>query len=132
MGKPVRFVPNEDIKGLLQCAADHDSIGQHIFQKLLRISINSKTYYSEDYKRMSKRVSYAVMFENHGGMEFGLIISILSMTKRVGKRMQLGMYLRLLMHPTHLPNLLFTTFGFLKKGRSGFSSFSLLALQLNM
>ena len=73
VGKPVRFVPTEDVKGLLQCATGDDAIGQHIFQKLLRISINNKIYYSEDYKRMNKRVSYAVMFEKNGTMEFGLI-----------------------------------------------------------
>ena len=72
VGKPVRFVPTEDVKGLLQYATGDDAIGQHMFQKLLRISINNKIYYSEDYKRMNKRVSYAVMFEKNGAMEFGL------------------------------------------------------------
>ena len=60
VGKPVSFVPTEDIKGLLQCAVGDDAIG-HVFHKLLRISINNKVFYTEDYKRMSKRVSYACL-----------------------------------------------------------------------
>lgn len=35
--------------------------------------INHKVYYSEQYKRMSKRISHAVMFQSHAGTEFGLI-----------------------------------------------------------
>lgn len=35
--------------------------------------VNGKVYYSEEYKRMRKRICYAVVFVNGAELEFGLI-----------------------------------------------------------
>lgn len=55
------------------CAAGGDAIQQHTFEKVLRVIIDGKVYFSEEYKRMSKRVSYAVLFQTSGDMEFGFV-----------------------------------------------------------
>lgn len=69
MGKPVNYVPPEEVKTLL-CGAG--SVANQL-QKLLRVVVDGTVYFSEEYKRMYKRISFAVMFLNNGRTEFGLI-----------------------------------------------------------
>ena len=48
----------------------------HTLQKVLKITcmINGKVYYSEEYKRMRKKICYAVkLFQSDAGTEFGFI-----------------------------------------------------------
>jgi len=49
VGKPVRFSPPEEIKTLLSVIGG-DSVRLYTFQKVLRIIINGKVYFSREYK----------------------------------------------------------------------------------
>ena len=72
VGKAVRFVPQQEVRTLLSNTIG-DEIQHHTLQKVLRIMINGKVYYSEEYKRMRKKVCYAVMFQSDAETEFGFI-----------------------------------------------------------
>ena len=68
----MRFVPQPEVRTLLSNAIG-DEMPHHTLQKVLRIMINGKVYYSEEYKRMRKKICYAVMFQSDAGTEFGFI-----------------------------------------------------------
>lgn len=72
VGKAVQLIPNEEVNTLLSHTLG-DEIWQHTWQKVFRVMVNGKVYYSEEYKRMRKRICYAVMFFNSAELEFGLI-----------------------------------------------------------
>lgn len=72
VGKPVRFSPPEEIKTLLSVIGG-DSVRLHTFQKVLRIIINGKVYFSREYKWMRKYISFAVSLQNHNEIKFGLV-----------------------------------------------------------
>lgn len=72
VGKPARFTLPEEIKTMLR-AISGDSVILHTLQKILRITINGQVYYSKEYKRMKKRISYAVLLQNYTETKFGLV-----------------------------------------------------------
>ena len=72
VGKAVHFVPSEEVRTLLSNTVGSE-IHQHTLQKVLRVMISGRVYYSEEYKRMRKRICYAVMFQTGAETEFGFI-----------------------------------------------------------
>ena len=72
VGKAVRFVSQEEV---MLCFPTWLEIkySNILCKKVLRLMINGKVYYSEEYKRMTKRICYAVMFQSHVETEFSFI-----------------------------------------------------------